>query len=899
MRRNNKTRFWRIATAVIVTLMSAGSHAAAAGQCNISGPRYRLASDNVDWSMRIERGQNCTLAFPLNTILSSSPGSVEIENVKLISSPQSGQVIIKNDGFQYAAEADFQGQDTFTVEVSGAINKVHGISTIHIAVSGVGVASTLALRPRPLTPSPLPRGLAPIGARKAPPISTAASNSDWSILKIGAGGFLRGMSISSDNTYVVSTDTYGAYLWSPSATAPNGSTGTWQQIVNVNSMPPIFRSNGQLFNSGIYELQIAYNNSSVMYMTYLTYATNTYPPKMGVYLSSNKGTTWTQTNFTPVGSSSGNGNAAGDLYRTWGPKIAIDPNTASTVYVGTPQNGLWYSINSGSSWTQVSADSVPNPGKDGSNNFPGFSGMVIDNGHNVYVYSYGNGVYEYNGSSWSHLTSGTGPTHVRFATIDYNTGCYYAVDSGSNLWVWNGSTWSKTITSGGSTETSVLAVAVDPNTSGHAVALTGSGNINETFDSGGSWSGFATGGPDNGVSLSSTGDIPWQTTVLNGGTYTNWAYFDRSTAKKIYTNGANNFYVNTPWFGNISKGTNVTWNSQGRGIEQLVANEIIVPTTGVPLAASWDRVVFLPSLSGAYPSTFYPIADGSVVAGWSIDYASSNPSFIAVLADGNYAGGPQRHSYSINGGTTWSAFSSAPAMTFGGNIAVSTPSNMIFAPANGNQPYYTTNFGTNTTWTGITLPGVSSWAHFMEAFFWPTRVICADRVNGNTFYLLFNGIGIFRSTNGGASWSRASSAISPGPPAQMKCTPGRAGDIWIATGSGGNAGGDQGAYGNLYHSTDGGATWTTIANVTEPYTIGFGAPKPGGSGYPVVFMVGWVSGTFGVWRTDDEGSTWNQLGEWPMNSLDQIRTISGDPEIYGQVYIGFAGSGYAFLRPSR
>ena len=31
------------------------------------------------------------------------------------------------------------------------------------------------------------------------------------------------------------------------------------------------------------------------------------------------------------------------------------------------------------------------------------------------------------------------------------------------------------------------------------------------------------------------------------------------------------------------------------------------------------------------------------------------------------------------------------------------------------------------------------------------------------------------------------------------------------------------------------------------------------------------------------------------SSLDQIKTISGDPNIYGQVYVGFAGSGYAYL----
>src|SRR5262249_34417862 len=38
-----------------------------------------------------------------------------------------------------------------------------------------------------------------------------------------------------------------------------------------------------------------------------------------------------------------------------------------------------------------------------------------------------------------------------------------------------------------------------------------------------------------------------------------------------------------------------------------------------------------------------------------------------------------------------------------------------------------------------------------------------------------------------------------------------------------------------------------------------------------------------------------QIGTFPNNSLDQIKTISGDPNIYGQVYVGFSGSGYAYL----
>jgi hypothetical protein len=72
----------------------------------------------------------------------------------------------------------------------------------------------------------------------------------------------------------------------------------------------------------------------------------------------------------------------------------------------------------------------------------------------------------------------------------------------------------------------------------------------------------------------------------------------------------------------------------------------------------------------------------------SIDYASSNPNFIALLADGDYAGGPQRSSYSTDGGRTWTPLPSMPFSAFAGNIAVSTPSNFIVGKQNA-QPYYT------------------------------------------------------------------------------------------------------------------------------------------------------------------------------------------------------------------
>jgi hypothetical protein len=87
-------------------------------------------------------------------------------------------------------------------------------------------------------------------------------------------------------------------------------------------------------------------------------------------------------------------------------------------------------------------------------------------------------------------------------------------------------------------------------------------------------------------------------------------------------------------------------------------------------------------------------------------------------------------------------------------------------------------------------------------------------------------------------------------------------------------------------------TWTTVANVTEPYCIGFGAAAPGQT-YPAIYMVGSVNGVFGIWQSINEAQSWNLIGTAPGGSLDTIKTITGDPNVFGKVYVGFAGSGYA------
>src|SRR5499426_2330100 len=93
------------------------------------GSLYQLKSDAVDWTMRTDSGQSCIRGLRHNR--------VTIDTAKLISPPQSGQVKLLGSGFSYTAKSDFEGQDSFTIQVSGMSNGIRGSSDIRI-IGSVG-----------------------------------------------------------------------------------------------------------------------------------------------------------------------------------------------------------------------------------------------------------------------------------------------------------------------------------------------------------------------------------------------------------------------------------------------------------------------------------------------------------------------------------------------------------------------------------------------------------------------------------------------------------------------------------------------------------------------------------------------------------------------------------------
>ncbi len=393
-------------------------------------------------------------------------------------------------------------------------------------------------------------------------------------------------------------------------------------------------------------------------------------------------------------------------------------------------------------------------------------------------------------------------------------------------------------------------------------------------------------------------DIPWLAWAQNAQSVGD-AYYD-DVDMQFDPTGSNLLYMSAGigvWHTNPPSTVKAfQWISQSLGIEQLVANEIISPPGGKPLVGSWDRGVFYISNPDAFPSAYGPSNDTAIRHGWSLDWASSNPSFIVGIFNLGTAAGES--GYSSDGGLTWTKFQTAPGGSdcCGGSIAAASSTNIVWIPSNNGFLYFTKDGG--ISWTLGTLPGAPtsgesgwSWAYYLKR-----QIIAADRVNIGTFYAYNYLKGLYRSTDGGTTWTLVESGqITPfsGYNAKLRTVPGRAGNLFFTGGEQDPSSLSSPAQEQFMRSTDGGVTWTAVPNVLEVFDFGFGAPQTTG-GYPTIYIVGFVNNQYGVWRSTDNAQTWTQVGLWPLNSLDQIVAVSGDMNQYGRVYIGFSGSGYAY-----
>ncbi|KAL1690415.1 glycoside hydrolase family 74 protein [Schizophyllum commune] len=305
---------------------------------------------------------------------------------------------------------------------------------------------------------------------------------------------------------------------------------------------------------------------------------------------------------------------------------------------------------------------------------------------------------------------------------------------------------------------------------------------------------------------------------------------------------------------------NVSISSLADGIEEDAILGLISPPTGPSLlSAVGDNTGFVHEDLDKAPSTRFQNPEWSTSV--DIDYAGNVPTTIVRV--GNAGDDPQQLiALSTDSGANWNPSYASSTDVQGGKVAISANATSIVWSSSSNGVLVSKNSASFTA-----VPNVPSGA-----------VIASDKVNDSAFYAA-SGSSFYASTDGGASFNETATLGDSTAPFDIAVNFNTAGDVWVST--------DKG----LYHSTDSGATFTAIEGISQAWALGLGAAKEEGA-YPAVFVAATLDGVTGYYRSDDEGASWVQIDDAKHGfGAPGSNVLTGDPRVYGRVYIGTNGRG--------
>jgi len=725
----------------------------------------------------------------------------------------------------------------------------------------------------------------------------------WKNVEIVGGGFVPGIIFNTTEPGLVyaRTDIGGAYRL-------DTTTNRWIPLLDWIGWD-------QWGWTGIDSLATDPVEPDRVYVFAGTYTNSWDPNNAAILRSADRGATWEITEL-PF---KGGGNMPG---RAMGERLAIDPNSNNILYLGTRSgNGLWRSTDYGETWAKVDSFTAvgnyapgtgeyegdligvvwvifdvesgtatmptpdiyvgvadmdiplyrstdggqtwePVPGQPEQGYLP-YHGVLASNGMLYITYSNNSGPYQGTaGAVWKYDTN-TGiwmditPPPYTSPTLEYGYGGL-AVDaanpdivmvSSQELW------WPDDIlfrsTDGGATWEKIWEVTADgwpwPRTNHYVQDISGAPWLD--------WGRTEDPLPETSPKLG------WMIGDLEIDPF--------NSDRMLYVTGATIYGSDnlTDW----DAGGLVTITVKAQGLEETAVLDLITPPTGATRLFSAlgdingfrheDLTVVPPAM------TNNPIFS----SGTGLDYAELDPDFIVRVGNGDDI---INLSYSQDGGATWTSASAEPAdVNRGGNVAVAADGSAIVWSPEGPVVYSTDNGDNWTASDGVLV----------------AATVEADRVTPATVYA-YGGGNFYRSVDGGATFT---TTISAGWPvtatAKFKAVPGIEGDIWLA---GGN---DDTVYG-LWHSTDGGDSFTQLANVEKADVVGFGAPAPGET-YMAIYISGQVDGVRGIYRSTDAGASWVRINDDEHQYAWTGAAITGDPRIYGRVYVSTNGRGVIYGDP--
>lgn len=695
-----------------------------------------------------------------------------------------------------------------------------------------------------------------------------AQTYNWKPVKIHGGGFVTGILFHPDEPGLMycRTDIGGSYRWNP-------TNDTWISLLDFIGYP-----NNEWSLIGTESIGLDAQDPNRLY-----FSCGWLGNPSQIMISTNQGASFTRINSPFVIRANNDGRGTGE-------RFGVDPNLGSTIFYGTREDGLWKSVNYGANWAKVATFPV-NTTANGvglsfvefiqSSGAPGSATPVIWVG----VSRTGTNLFRSTdaGLTWTGIATNGVPTNcmpLRAAQDGlgnmYITFCDAAGPGGISSGVvrkFNLNTLTSINVTPPTGQGGYGGVSVDRQNPNRVVVTTANrwwpvSDIYRSTNGGTNWTAVYNGTVD-------TSSAPWMGS--GGGNIVQGWMFDI----KIDPYNSNRVYYVTGGgvFSSYNfAGASPTWQFRSTGLEENAFTSIGVDLASPPSGPQLWSVLgdmggfahYNLDVSSPLTNFFNPVRGNNN----GIDFAELSPNLVVrTYYDGLNA--PNRGGYiSTNYGSTWTIFPNPPPpvqTNSPGIVAISADGNRLVWSIPGFAPYYSTNRG--GTWSlcaGSNLTPSASWE---EPFNF------SDRVNANKFYLYYRNTGrVFVSTNGGASFALANTITAWGD--SMRPTYGYEGHLWVAV------------YDGLWRTTNSGASFFKVPGVQAAHTVGFGRTATG-TGHPFVYLHGQISGTWGVYRTENQGTNWTRIND-DQHQYGNIQQVVGDPRIYGRCYIAAGGRGILY-----
>jgi len=685
---------------------------------------------------------------------------------------------------------------------------------------------------------------------------------NWKPVVINGGGYVDGIVFhpSASGLMYCRTDIGGAYRW-------NATNSSWTQLLNFVGYP-----NNQGSLMGVESIGLDPQDTNRLYLS-CGWMGGSNPS--GIMISTNQGASFTVINSPFVMESNNDGRGSGE-------RFGVDPNLGSILFYGTHLAGLWKSVNYAANWSKVTSFPV------------------------------------------STTANGVGLVFVEFIKSSGSPGSATPV-----IWVGvsQGGTNLFRSTDGGSTWTGINTNGVPSGYMPHHASQDGLGNMYITFCDAPGPNGVSVGavrkfnlttltsinvtpptgqGGFGGVTVDqqnpntvavSTIDCWWPQNYIyrstNGGTNWTQTYSGATDCSSAPWMGGSGGLIIQGWSDDLkidpfnsnhlffTSGGGVfssfnfmaaqpSWQFRSDGIEEMVfctvGSDLASPPGGGPqlLSVFGDIGGFAHyNLDVSPPTTNYFNPGGG--NNYGIDFAELNPNLVVRTY---YTSGRSGY-FSTNSGSTWTQFATEPAAaaTNGpGVVVISADGSRLVWAIPGSPSFYSTNNG--ATWNQC------AGSNPTPPNSWEQPYPFSDRVNSNKFYIYMPDSGVvYVSTNGGASFFAGATLTAWAD--SMHTTFGQEGNVWVAINNG------------LWCSTNSAANFFKVSGVQAAHTVGFGKSKSSG-GYPAIYLHGEINNTWGVYRSDDQGTNWTRIND-DQHQYGGIAQVIGDPKIYGRCYIAALG----------